>query len=157
MHIGRRSDQTQELSKQGQTLTEFAMIMPLLIALLVAIILFAWVGFSYVSISSGAREGARWMVVHPTESDDPATYPDVNDEIRAHVLSAMPFVDPASVQITLSPPVAADRVPIIDVAVQITYPLSLPVIEIPYFFRPGKFVLLPPIVLSTKSSMRLFE
>ena len=142
--------------ERGQSLAEFALIMPLLIALLVAILLFAWIGFSYVSITSAARQGTRHMMTYPTSPQDPARFATVDQEITYIVTNAMPFMTWQNATITISPPVD-EREPITTVAVHITYPVSLPTIRIPYFFRPGSFYLLPPIVLNAESRMKLIE
>ena len=130
--------------------------MPLLIALLVAIMLFAWIGFSYVSITSAARQGARHMMSYPTEPEYPDRFATADQEITYMVTDAMPFLAWQEATITISPPVA-EREPITNVVVHIQYPVNLPTIRIPYFFRPGEFVLLPPIVLNAESRMKLFE
>jgi len=147
--IGRRGE-------RGQSLAEFALIMPLLIALLVAILLFAWIGFSYVSITSAARQGTRHMMTYPTSPQDPARFATVDQEITYIVTNAMPFMTWQNATITISPPVD-EREPITNVVVRITYPVSLPTIRIPYFFKPGEFYLLPPIVLNAESRMKLVE
>jgi Flp pilus assembly protein TadG len=155
--IERRSELRKGFHQGGQSLTEFAMVMPLLIALLVAIMLFTWIGFSYVSITSAARQGARHMMTYDAAH---LQYPDrfatIDQEITYMVTEAMPFMAWQSATITILPPVE-ERVPITTVAVHIQYPVSLPTIRIPYFFRPGEFVLLPPIVLNAESRMKLFE
>jgi len=156
--IGCRSDRSKGSRERGQGLTEFALVMPLLIALLVAIMLFAWIGFSYVSITSAARQGARHMMTYDADHLEHPDWPNwtIDKEIRYVVTDAMPFLDWQSAAITITPPVE-ERVPITTVVVHIQYPVSLPTIRIPYFFRPGAFVLLPPIVLNAESRMKLFE
>ena len=158
VQIGRHSEGSKKSREQGQSLTEFALVMPLLIALLVAIMLFAWIGFSYVSITSAARQGARHMMTYDADHLQFPDWPNwtIDKEIRYVVTDAMPFLDWQSAAITITPPVE-ERVPITTVVVHIQYPVSLPTIRIPYFFRPGAFVLLPPIVLNAESRMKLFE
>jgi Flp pilus assembly protein TadG len=142
--------------QQGQSLTEFALVMPLLIVLLVAIMLFAWIGFSYVSITSAARQGTRHMITYPLEPEDPDKFDTIDQEITYIVTTSMPFMHWQSATITISPPVE-DREPVTNVVVHIQYPVSLPTIRIPYVVRPGEFVLLPPIVLNAESRMKLIE
>jgi Flp pilus assembly protein TadG len=158
-HLGQRACnpvQSEGSRERGQSLTEFALTMPLLIALLVAIMLFAWVGFSYVSITSAARQGARHMMSYPTEPKDPDRFATADQEITYMITSGMPFLTWQNATISISPPVA-DREPIVTVVVHIQYPVSLPTIRIPYLFRPGEFVLLPPMVLNAESRMKLIE
>jgi len=156
VQIGRHSEGSKKSREQGQSLTEFALVMPLLIALLVAIMLFAWIGFSYVSITSAARQGARHMLTYPLEPEDPERFATIDQEITYIVTEAMPFLDWQNATITISPPVE-DREPITTVVVHIQYPVSLPTIRIPYVVRPGEFMLLPPMVLNAESRMELFE
>jgi Flp pilus assembly protein TadG len=156
VQIRRHSEGSKKSREQGQSLTEFALVMPLLIALLVAIMLFAWIGFSYVSITSAARQGTRHMLTYPLEPQDPERFATIDEEITYVVTRAMPFMNWQNATITISPPVA-DREPITNVVVHIQYPVSLPTIRIPYVVRPGEFMLLPPMVLNAESRMKLFE
>jgi Flp pilus assembly protein TadG len=158
-HLERRvchPERSEGSREQGQSLTEFALVMPLLIGLLVAIMLFAWIGFSYVSITSAARQGARHMMTYPLEPEDPDRFATIDQEITYIVTTSMPFLNWRNASITISPPVA-EREPIVTVAVHIQYPVSLPTIRIPYLVRPGEFVLLPPMVLNAESRMTLVE
>lgn len=143
----------------GQSMAEFALTMPLLIALLVGITLLAWVGFSYVSITSAARMGARHMVSYPVEPENPARFPDADAEILHVVTSTMPFLDWRRAEIAILPQPPDSRLDIgpepIYVAIQIAYPVGLPTIEIPYVIRDGSFYLLPPITLQATSRMRI--
>jgi Flp pilus assembly protein TadG len=145
--------------QRGQSLAEFALTMPLLIALLVGIILLAWVGFAYVSVASAARMGARHMVSYPVEAENPAQFPNVDDELTYMVTSTMPFLDWRRAEVTILPHSLDDRVvggltPVY-VSVQVRYPVNNPVIRIPYVIREGSITLLPPIVLQATSRMRL--
>ena len=140
------TDQGKGSRAQGQSLTEFALVMPLLIALLVAILLFAWIGFSYLSITSAARQGARHIM----------TYNATDAEVVSVVEEAMPFLNPDQAHITVMPQFS-ERVPITPVTVTVAYTVDLPMIRIPYFVSPGEFTLLGPIVLNAESVMELFE
>jgi hypothetical protein len=156
IQVGRRD-------QQGQSLTEFALTMPLLIGLLVGIILLAWVGFTYVSITSAARMGTRHMVSYPIEPENPARFADIDSEITHVVTSAMPYLNWQEAQITILPqPPEKRRVISSDhpgqptyMSVGIVYPVNNPTIEIPYLIRDGSFVLLPPISLQATARMRL--
>ena len=145
--------------QRGQSLAEFALTMPLLIALLVGIILLAWVGFAYVSVTSAARMGARHMVSYPIEAENPAVFPNVDDEITHLVTSTMPFLDWRRAEITILPQPPKDRLvggpaPLY-VSVQVRYPVNNPVIRIPNVISEGSITLLPPITLQATSRMRL--
>lgn len=143
----------------GQSLAEFALTMPLLIALLVGIIILAWVGFAYVSVTSAARMGARHMVSYPIEAENPARFANVDDEITHMVTSTMPFLDWTRAEVTILPQPPNTRLvggpaPLY-VSVQVRYPVNNPVIRIPYVVREGSFTLLPAITLQATSRMRL--
>jgi Flp pilus assembly protein TadG len=164
-HMDRQlqSSQNSTRPQQGQSLTEFALTMPLLIGLLVGIVLLAWVGFTYVSITSAARMGTRHMVSYPIEPEHPARFADIDSEITYMVTTTMPFLNWRAAQITILPqPPEKRRVVNPDdpnqptyMSVQIVYPVNNPTIKIPYIIRDGSFVLLPPISLQATARMRL--
>ena len=146
---------------EGQSLTEFALTMPLLVALLAGIIMLAWIGFSYVSITSAARMGARSMVVYPSPPEgpiDPSRFSTVDEEITHVVTSSMPFLDWRQAEVTIGPEPSQRVVSLAEplyLWIQITYPVNLPTIRIPMIGRGGSMVLLPPIELRATSRMRL--
>lgn len=76
----------------GQDLVEFALILPLLLVLLIAIVDFSLAFFSYNSIANGAREGARYGVIHP---DDAAG-------IQARALASAIGLDQAAVTVNVA-------------------------------------------------------
>lgn len=49
--------------EDGQSLVEFALILPILLLLIVAVIDFGWIFFAKVSMNNAAREGARLYAV----------------------------------------------------------------------------------------------
>ncbi|MCL7453453.1 MAG: pilus assembly protein [Anaerolineae bacterium] len=146
---------------EGQSLTEFALTMPLLIGLLAGIIGLAWVGFSYVSITSAARMGTRFMVTYPSPPEGPidaSRFSTEDEEITHMVTSTMPFLDWRKAQITIGPEPAQRVVSLSNPTylwVQITYPVDLPTIKIPLILSEGSMVLLGPIELRATSRMRL--
>ena len=54
--------------EHGQDLVEYAIILPILLLLLLGILEFAMIVFSYNTIGDAAREGARYGVIHPTDT-----------------------------------------------------------------------------------------
>ncbi|MGC9350030.1 MAG: TadE/TadG family type IV pilus assembly protein [Anaerolineae bacterium] len=58
-------------SERGQQLVEFALILPVLLLLLLGIMEFGIVIFSYDTIANVGREVARYGAVHPYEIDEP--------------------------------------------------------------------------------------
>jgi len=147
-----------EKGQGGQSMLEFALTLPLLIILLLAMVVAAWVGFSYMSITSAARVGARWMLNYPPHPTQPIdlSYPSVDDEIKAVVFQAMPMLDtsePATV-VTISPS-PADRLSGEQISVRIDYMVNLPTITIPYVLSDGEITLSRPFALQVESRMRL--
>lgn len=55
--------------RKGQTFVEFVVILPILLAIIMAIIEFGWVFYGWITITSSAREGARVYAVTKDESD----------------------------------------------------------------------------------------
>jgi Flp pilus assembly protein TadG len=53
--------------RAGHELTEYALVLPLVLGLILGVIDLALVVYSYESIENAAREGARYGVVHPTD------------------------------------------------------------------------------------------
>jgi hypothetical protein len=145
--------------EQGQALAEFALTFALLVALLVGIILVAWAGFTYFSLASAARMGARHLMTYPTEPEDPGQFADVDSETKYIVREAMPYLDGQRANIIIEPQPAASRlvggIEPLYISVQITYPLNNPTISIPYIVRSGSMTLLPPLILQATSRMRL--
>lgn len=52
----------------GQSLTEFALMLPLLIVVLLGVLEVAHIYQAYVTITNAAREGARYGIEHPTDN-----------------------------------------------------------------------------------------
>ncbi len=77
-------------NEAGQSLVEFALVVPVLILLVMGIIEFGWLFNAQLTLTSAAREGARVAVVN----DEPA---DIRDAIEKHVegLSGFEYVAPA--------------------------------------------------------------
>ena len=72
---------------RGQELLEFALILPIFLILAFGIIDLGFAAYSYSSLQSAAREGARYAIVHAC--DDAGTIP----RVRARALG----LDPADV------------------------------------------------------------
>lgn len=78
-------------NERGAAAVEFALILPLLLLLLFAIIDFGWVLSQQLAVTAGAREGARYYAIHHDDTPDPAG-PTVQEaaEGRADALIAGP-------------------------------------------------------------------
>ena len=91
-------------SEKGQAMVEFALVLPLLLALLCGIIDFGWLYYHQITLNNAAREGARYAVIHY----DPAE--DWKDAAESRMISSMAGVssavaivsDPVGQQITAS-------------------------------------------------------
>ena len=64
---------------RGQTLVEFAFVLPLFIFLLVAIFDLGHVVWANDTLANGAREAARYAIVHGAKSGTTGTVQDVKD------------------------------------------------------------------------------
>lgn len=141
-------------SEKGQSLAEFALTVPFLVALLAMLLLIAWTGFSYISITNAARHGTRHMVSFPRVPQDPVRFASADEEITYVITSAMPMLDWKRAVITLSPD-TPNRFPDVQVSVHIIYPLNNPTFSIPYIVAEGSFTVLPPMTVSAVSTMRI--
>ena len=91
-------------SEKGQALVEFALVLPLLLALLCGIIDFGWLYYHQITLNNAAREGARYAVIHydPAENWKDAAESRMISSM-AGVSSAVAIVsDPVGQQITAS-------------------------------------------------------
>ncbi|HEX9269475.1 MAG TPA: TadE/TadG family type IV pilus assembly protein [Candidatus Limnocylindria bacterium] len=82
--------------ERGQALVEFALVLPILLILALAIAELAQVGVARLALEHGAAEGARIGAL--TNSDE---------LIRATVAATVTPLDPAQVEIAIDPPASA--------------------------------------------------
>jgi len=88
--------------ESGQSLVEFALVLPVLLLILCAIIDFGWLYYNQITLNNAAREGARYAVIHY----DPTT--DWRSETEDRMIGSMVGVrsataivsDPVAQQIT---------------------------------------------------------
>ena len=104
-------------SERGQTMTEFAIILPVLVVLLFGIIQFGIAFNNYVTITDAARAGARKAVVS-RQSGDPA------GACTSMVRSSAGDLDQTKLQVTCSSTWGIGD----DVAVDVQYPYSISLI-----------------------------
>jgi len=95
--------------EQGQTLVEFALVLPLLLLLLLGIAEFAIVVLSYNTLADAARQGARYGIIHP---DDVAA-------IEAVARDATAWLDQDALTFTINSDMTAQTV-----SVQAEYDLN---------------------------------
>jgi Flp pilus assembly protein TadG len=109
--MNKRTDITRE---QGQTMTEFAIVLPILVVLLFGIIQFGIAFNNYVTITDAARAGARKAAVS-RQASDPAGA--CTDEVRSSA------VDLDQTQLIVS--CSSAWTPGSDVTVDVQYPYSI--------------------------------
>jgi len=112
-HVVRRIRSREE---RGQTLVEFALVLPLLGLLIFGIIQFGILFYTYIDLTSAAREGARKASVSRTDANAIKT-------VKATIAAATSVVDDTADTITVTPaqPWTSGQ----DVEVKVTYPYSL--------------------------------
>jgi hypothetical protein len=139
----------------GQSLTEFALTMPLLVILLVGIMAVAWLGFCYVSVTNGARQGARFVLNYPAPPDGrlDGGAGTIQEEIEGVVVGAMPLLDPNQVQVVVSPTEEL-RLANTLISVRVAYTMNLPTITLPYIVTEGGVTVMQPLQLQAMSRMR---
>ncbi len=67
--------------KRGQSLVEFALLLPLFVLLIIGIFDLGRVFFSYIAITNAAREGARVITFWPGDTTEADVVAAVHDEI----------------------------------------------------------------------------
>jgi Flp pilus assembly protein TadG len=107
--------------EQGQAVVEFAVILPVLLLILYAILQFGIVFNNYIQVTSGAREGARKAAVSRALGVGGAESAAVTS-----VKNAASGLDPSQINVTFpgSPTFAQGT----DVTVQVTYPYSVSIL-----------------------------
>lgn len=75
--------------EKGQSMVEFALVLPVLVAVVFGIIDFGWLFFNKLSVENGAREGARYAAVQAAEQTPDAMKPMVMQKVKANVSVAL--------------------------------------------------------------------
>lgn len=119
---------------KGQSLVEFALLVPLLITILVAIIEFGFMFNAYLSLANGSREGARLGSLGGNDAAISSRVADVTDHL-----------DPGLMTISISPSFR-DRGDMITVTVDYDYQFITPFIS---------GILNPMIDLQSETIMRV--
>ncbi len=107
-------------NEQGQTMTEFALVLPILVVLLFAIIQFGIAFNNYVALTDAARAGARKGAVSRNLSN-PA------QACQNQVIASAADLNSSQLQVTCSSP----WTPGSDVTVDAQYPYSINLFGIP--------------------------
>ncbi|HOJ10207.1 MAG TPA: pilus assembly protein [Clostridiales bacterium] len=124
-------------NKKGQSLVEFAIILPLLLLVIMAIIEFGVMLNSYLTIHNAAREGARAGIAGSSST-----------EIQNLIISVSPGLDVKDLIINISP-VDKSRKPgdALTVQIRYNYHLTVPVIS--------RVFVNNVVILSAQVSMRI--
>ncbi|MBI9014462.1 MAG: pilus assembly protein [Clostridiales bacterium] len=121
-------------NEKGQSLVEFALVVPLVILILMAIIEFGFMFNAYITISNASREGARLGALG---SNDAA--------VVTRVVDTSVALDPAKLSVTITP-ANRSRGDMIRVQVNYDYVLITPIVS---------SVLSPFIDLEAETVMRV--
>lgn len=122
--------------EEGQSMVEFAMVLPVLILLLMGIIEFGRVISAYMVINNLAREGARFAAVGKTDS-----------QITTLLFNESATLDQERLEVYFSP-AYADRIKGEPLKVTVNYSVDLITPIIPDF-------LTNPLPISSECTMRL--
>jgi len=101
---------------EGQELVEYALVLPLFLLLVLGLIEFAVLFFSYNTIANAAREGARYGIIYDEDTAG------IEDRVEALVLDRALGMDPGalSVQATRTGTIAVGTI-----RVEVTYQAPL--------------------------------
>jgi Flp pilus assembly protein TadG len=123
-----RSRQNREA---GQTVIEFAVGLMLLSMVTLGLTVLSLAVYSYHQISSAAREGARYAMVHAPTSVDPSDqYPATNAQIQQVAVQNAVGLPLAASNVTVNWIANPNNSSLWDVQVQVSYPFPL---QIPFF------------------------
>ena len=126
-------------------MVEFAYTTPIILLLFISVVLLSFMLYSFVTLSHGAREGARYVVGDPQATDA---------EVTAYIKTKLGLLDSNRVIFDIDPPVS-ERLPQGYITVRVSYPFQLVNVYIPYIISPGGINLFPPVMLNGVSSMYL--
>lgn len=123
-------------NESGQSLVEFAIILPILLLLIMGIIEFGLIMNSYLTIQNASREGARIGIVGAADSD-----------IRNRIISDSPNLQTADLTINITPGEGSrSSGDTITVAIYYNYHLVTPIIS---------SLLNNSLILKAQTSMRM--
>lgn len=121
-------------NNSGQSLVEFALLMPLILLLLMAIIEFGFMFNAYITLTSASREGARLASLSAS-----------NSAIETRVDLVANHLDLSEIDVSITPSYR-DRGDMVTVTVNYDYVMITPIIS---------SVLSPMIDLESETSMRV--
>jgi Flp pilus assembly protein TadG len=104
----------------GQAMAEFAIGATVLMLAMFGIFMMGNLVFAYNTISSAAREGARFAIVHGTNNSD-------KDSVRDATIAAAPSLGLTNGDVTVSFPQDLGVPSLLDAKIVITYPYTISV------------------------------
>lgn len=123
-------------NQKGQSLVEFAMILPFLLLLIMGIVQFGMLLNSYLGLQNAAREGARTGIVGST-----------NTEIQNSIIATSPTLDVNNLTINITPSEAIrESGEALTVKVSYNFQLTIPIIS---------NIFGNEIILNAQTSMRI--
>lgn len=139
---------------RGQSLVEFAMVMPLLVILIFGIIDFGMGLRSYISLSNATREGARFAAVGNEAGAYPADCGGSAPTVVGRVCTTMEGLSLDNLDsVSVAYPDGASPGNSVVVSADYTYQYITPLGDLLDFFSAGSF---PDVIdLSTSTDMRL--
>ena len=131
-------------SNAGQNVVEFALALPVILALLFGLIWFGIILHSQVTLSNAARVGTSFLVRHPLATDA---------EVETVIRQNLGALDEDRLTVEITPP-REQRVPYVQLDVSLRYRVPLPTIAIPTLGG-GSITLLGPMSLRADSTMNV--
>ena len=140
---------------RGQSLVEFALVLPVLLIMIFGIIDFGMGLRSYISLTNATREGARFAAVGNPAGSYPADCDGVSsDDVVGRVCVAMEGLQLADLNsVSVTYPNGTSPGNSVVVAADYTYNYITPLGDIVDFFSGGSFP--DTLTLSTSADMRL--
>jgi Flp pilus assembly protein TadG len=135
-------------------MVEFTFTFMLLIVLLVAILVFGLIFYSYLTIVNAARDGTRFLYAHPRLPSPGSGFATADAEATYVITSSVSLLDWKRMTVNITPP-KEDRIAGSWVAVEIVYNVPLPTIQLPMGFTGTTFTLVRPIELRALSRRSL--
>ncbi len=154
-HARPPSNKRSRKASRGQSLVEFAMVLPILLILIFGIIEFGMGLRSYISLTNATREGARFAAV----GNAPGAYPtdctgSVATTVVGRVCVAVEGLDLADfTNVSVSYPNGSSPGNDVRVQADYTYNFITPLGDLIRFFSGGAFA--ETLDLSTSTNMRL--
>lgn len=133
-------------NNRGQALVELALILPVFLLMLLAMLEFGLVLHDYITVAEAARAGARAAAVHKT-----------NDVVTAAAKSAAPSIPADKLQVSIVPEAASARTTDEPVTVQVVYPVPVSVSSITNPFTGEEYQILPATVNVTGTAVMRME